>query len=346
MNKLIGVLAGLLLLLPLSANAKQDYVLGAGDMVKISVYGNPDLATETRVTAAGTITFPLLGDVQVGGMTTGDAEKKIATAMEQGGFLKQPQINIVVLKFQSQMVSVLGDVYRPGSFPLDRPSTLGEILAMAGGVTASGSDMVSVTRVSEGKAERFEYDLREWRDRGQVAHNPMMRGDETVFVHSREISVLGQVNRPGKYSLTSNVRNVVDFIAMAGGITVNGADRVVVLTSAEGKPARHELDLDQLFRSGSTVADIELRSGDVVYVPRYPQFYIYGEVQRPGAYRLERNMTVAQALALGGGLSLRGTEKGLIIKRPDASGVVQTLEPNAADTLQADDVIQVRESLF
>ena len=109
------ILSFILVLLSFCASAEgaRDYVLGAGDMVRITVYGSPDLTTETRVAANGGITFPLLGEVQVGGIAASEAEKIIAGRREQEGFVKQPQVNLVVLQFQSQMVSVLGDVYKP-----------------------------------------------------------------------------------------------------------------------------------------------------------------------------------------------------------------------------------------
>ncbi|MFM9913826.1 MAG: SLBB domain-containing protein [Methylophilaceae bacterium] len=329
-----------------AGDVKQDYVLGAGDMVRVTVYGSPDLTTETRISAAGTLTFPLLGDVSVGGLSTAIAEKKIATNLEEGGFVKQPQVNLVVLQFQSQTVSVLGEVNRPGRYPLDRPSTLTDVLAMASGVTSNGSEIVTVTSLRDGKPEKHEYDLREWFDRGQASQNPSVRGDDIIFVTAREVSVLGQVGRPGKYSVMSGVRNVGDFLSMAGGIAPTGADTIVISIVREGKMDKREIDVDQLFRSGDTAANIELRGGDMIYVPRAPLFYIYGEVQRPGSFRLERNMTVAQALSVGGGLSLRGTERGIVIKRRDAKGNMQEIEPQATDIVQADDVIQISESLF
>ncbi|HYN53801.1 MAG TPA: SLBB domain-containing protein, partial [Methylotenera sp.] len=89
----------------------------------------------------------------------------------------------------------------------------------------------------------------------------------------------------------------------------------------------------------------ELADGDSIYVPRTPVFYIYGEVQRPGAFKLERDMSLAQALSTGGGLSARGTERGIKIKR-QVNGSLKTLNANAGDMLQADDVVYVGESLF
>jgi polysaccharide export outer membrane protein len=81
-------------------------------------------------------------------------------------------------------------------------------------------------------------------------------------------------------------------------------------------------------------------------VDRQPQIYIYGEVQRPGPIRLERNMTLMQALATGGGLTQRGTEKGIRVHRRDASGSVQAITPGMDDRVQDGDVVYVRESLF
>ena len=86
--------------------------------------------------------------------------------------------------------------------------------------------------------------------------------------------------------------------------------------------------------------------GDVIYVHRGPVFYIYGEVQRPGVIRLERGMTVMQALATGGGLTQRGTEKGMRVHRRGPDGKVQVIQPSMDDQVRDGDVVYVRESLF
>lgn len=235
--------------------------LGTGDMLRITVYGNPDLTTETRVTAAGTVSFPLVGEVRVEGFSVPEAERSIARLLENGGFIKQPQVNIVILQFISQQVSILGEVLKPGRYPLDRPTTL------------------------------------------------------------------------------------TDLLAVAGGIATNGADQIAVITRKEGKSVRQEYDLREMLLKSSS-PDVWVAPGDVIYVPRARVFYIYGEVQRPGAYRLERDMMAAHALATGGGLTPRGTERGLRIKRRNASGVLEIINADANTPLQADDVVQVQESLY
>ena len=235
-----------------------NYLLGPGDTVKISVYNNPDLTLETRITESGTISFPLLGEVGLGGMTTSSAEKKLANELETGGFVKQAQINILVVQFQSKIVSILGNVYKPGRYPLDRSMNLTEVLALAGGVAADGSDLITVI----GKTGKTEYDLR----------NIVRKGD-------------------GSYN-------------------------------------------------------VNLVGGEIVYVPRAPIFYIYGEAQRPGSYRIEREMTVMQALAQGGGPTIRGTERGIQLHRRNAGGEVEILKPKLTDLIMQDDVLYIKDSLF
>jgi polysaccharide export outer membrane protein len=239
-----------------------DVVLGAGDVVKASVYGSPDLAVETRVSQNGTLTFPLLGEVQVGGLTTQQAEKKIGGLLEKGGYLKKAQVNLLITTLASQQVSVLGQVNRPGRYPVDGPRKVLDLLALAGGIGPEGGDMVSLVRTRNGQTTR-----------------------ETI--------------------------DVVDMV-----------------------------------RKGELNRDVEVAGGDIIFVERAPRAYITGEVQRPGPFRIERAMTVQQALSAGGGLTMRGTQRGLQITRRDASGVAHTTDAKADDLVQVDDVITVKESWF
>lgn len=239
-----------------------DVPLGAGDVIKLSVYNNPDLATETRVNDSGVISVPLIGQVQVAGLSTAAAEKKISGLLESGGFVKKAQVNLLVTVQTSQQVSVLGQVGRPGRYPLDARRTVLDMLALAGGIAADGGDTVALIRKKNGVA----------------------------------------------------TREVVDVVGMV--------------------------------RSGEMARDVELASNDIIYVERAPRFYIYGEVQRPGTFRLERGMTVVQALSAGGGLTQRGTERDLRIKRRGADGKLEILKAKHDDQLLNDDVVYVGESWF
>ncbi len=262
MKRLVLWMMAMLLALGAGAAGAADLALGAGDVVKISVYGSPDLNLETRVGDNGAITFPLVGQVAVGGLSVPAAEKKLGGLLESGGFLRKAQVNIIVTSAQSQLVSVLGQVNRPGRYPLD-----------------------------------------------------------------------------GK-------RSVMDLLAMAGGISAEGGDTISLIRKRGGATSKEVVDVLEMVRSGELKQDYELSGNDVLYVERSPRFYIYGEVQRPGTFRLERSMTVLQALSVGGGLTPRGTERGMRIKRRDAAGQLQVIDAKHDDVLRADDVVYVKESWF
>ena len=136
-----------------------------------------------------------------------------------------------------------------------------------------------------------------------------------------------------------------ELVALAGGVATTGSDIVTLTGIRNGKPLRLQVDLPTLFNSTST-NDPVVQNGDVVYVDRMPLIYVYGEVQRPGALRLERGMTVLQGLAASGGLTQRGTEKGIRLHRKGADGKVQIFQPVMDDKILDGDVLYVRESLF
>ena len=260
--RLILLLAGSLL--AGAALAQPGERLGDGDSVRITVFQNPDLTTETRISERGTITFPLIGEVALAGLTRDAAGARIAARLKDGKFVLDPQVGV-----------------------------------------------------------------------------------ELVTVRSRQVSVLGQVARPGRYALDGARMTLTDVLALAGGITPDGANTVTVVTGRGGKAETLHVDVPAMYRSGKLAQDITLESGDAVYVPRAPVFYIYGEVRRPGVYRLEPGMTVMQALSVGGGLTQRGTERGLEIRR-DAPGrsKPRTIEVGLSAEVDPDDVIYVKESLF
>lgn len=243
--------------------APAEYRLGAGDVIRINVYQNPDLTLESRVSETGVISYPLLGNVRLGGLSVSAAERLIADGLKKGNFVKQPQVSLALLQ-----------------------------------------------------------------------------------VRGNQVSVLGQVNRPGRYPLEVADTRLTDLLATAGGIATTGGEVLVVSGTRDGKPFRTELDLASLFAPGGRGQDLVLQNGDVIWVDRFPLLYIYGEVQRPGQLRLERGMTVLQALAAGGGLNQRGTERGIRVHRKTAEGKVQVLQPGMDEPLKDGDIVYVRESLF
>ena len=126
------------LMLALGANAQEkqsEYRLGKGDSIRVLVFQNPDLTVETRVTENGTISYPLVGTVKIGGLTIPGAEQAIAKALSDGTFIQKPQVNIVLLQNRGNQVSVLGMVNKAGRFPLETfDIRLSEMIAIAGGI--------------------------------------------------------------------------------------------------------------------------------------------------------------------------------------------------------------------
>jgi polysaccharide biosynthesis/export protein len=248
------------LLVLAQAGAKpEDYRLGAGDLLKIVVFDHDELGVDARISQSGNITFPLIGQVQVAGLSTRETELLLARRLIEGGFVKQPQVSVLVSEYQSQKVSVMGQVAKPGQYPLDAS------------------------------------------------------------------------------------KKVLDALALAGGVLNDTAADEVTLVRANG--SRVVIDLQTLF-DGDPAVNLVVQDGDTVFVAHAPQFFIYGQVQRPGQYRLARNTSISQAISMGGGLTPRGTQRGAIVKRVDATGKERKISVRDEDVLQPNDVLLIKASLF
>ncbi len=238
------------------------YSLGPDDVIRISVYGYDDLKTETRVSADGRITFPLIGEVAVSGKSNMELEEAIAIKLIEGGFIHDAQVSVTVLEHVSQQVSVLGFVNKPGRYPLDSNSS------------------------------------------------------------------------------------VVDLIAMAGGISEFGGNKLIITRLVDDKPQQQELTLPTFVSANQPLPSFKMQKGDTVYVPKAPMFYIYGEVKNPGEYPLRQDLSVVKALSISGGLTLRGTENGIVIKRRNAEGQLVEIDVDLNDAILQDDVIYIDERWF
>lgn len=165
-------------------------------------------------------------------------------------------------------------------------------------------------------------------------------------VRKKTVTVLGAVGRAGLYPLDALNTRLSNVLAAAGGIAQGGSDTVILTGSRNGKPVRQEIDVAATYLDNKPANDVVLAGGDTIYVHRAPMFYVYGEAGKPGPYRLERNMTVMQALVTAGGPTQRGTERNMRLNRRQDDGSVKESKPELNDLVQPDDVIYVRESLF
>lgn len=242
-----------------------DYRVGSGDLLKVTVFDHPELSADVRVSQSGFITYPLLGQVSVLGSSTHAVEMSIRKGLAAGRYVREAQVSVLVIDYQSQKISVVGQVIKPGQYALTTSNTVLDLLAQAGGVATGPAGVAGLA------------------------------GDSAVLIRQ------------------------------------NGS--------------KVPIDLQGLF-GGDPAQNPPVNPGDTIFVPRASQFYIYGEVQRPGIYRLERNMTVSQALSTGGGLTPRGSERRTLVKRRGADGKEVTTSVRASDSVQPDDVLLVRPSLF
>lgn len=163
---------------------------------------------------------------------------------------------------------------------------------------------------------------------------------------SQRVSVLGEVRQPGRYPVDART-SIIDLLAQAGGETEFASDTVYVLRNdATGAVKRYPVNLKGLTDPGASAPTQLLRAGDSVFVPRAEQFYILGEVQKPSMYKLEPNLTVLQAISLAGGITAKGSDRRVEIKRSGKDGQMVVIKPKPNDFVQPDDVIRVKESIF
>ena len=163
---------------------------------------------------------------------------------------------------------------------------------------------------------------------------------------SRLVSVLGFVKNPGRYAIDGTSARVSDVIAMAGGVEPTGSDQVIVQhNGVDKKGAPLNVDLSAIIE-GDSSQNIEVHGGDSIFVPKAAVVYVYGEVTRGGAYRLEPDMTVMQAISLAGGITPRGSENRVQLRRRGANGAWKHSSAKPTDRVSPDDVVYVREALF
>jgi polysaccharide export outer membrane protein len=206
-----------------------DNVLNDGDLVRMSVYGNPDLTTELKVTASGELNVPLIGQIMVKGLSATQAEQAISKKLIKDGYLKQAQVNLVVLQSVGQQVSILGQVAKPGKYSIETGAkTLFDFIALSGGVSANGSDFITVVRVSENPAQRMTFNLRELllqANANQInSANVLMRADDIIYVPEAPVFyVYGEAKTPGVFRHKPRM-TLLQALSMAGGLSNRGTE--------------------------------------------------------------------------------------------------------------------------
>jgi polysaccharide export outer membrane protein len=173
----------------------------------------------------------------------------------------------------------------------------------------------------------------------------------SVFIkeyHSKEIYVLGEVRKPGLYHLTGRA-TLLELISQAGGLTEKGGENLTVIRGGrQGEEAvTISVDLDRILSGGTTEENVVVMDGDTIYVPQANYFFIFGEVNKPGSYKLEKNLkiTVLKAITLAGGFTDRASKGRIKITREE-DGKGNTFKAPLDTEVKPHDIIIVPESFF
>ncbi|PYU67711.1 MAG: hypothetical protein DMG52_33435 [Acidobacteria bacterium] len=296
-----------------------DYVIGNGDVIDIEVFDVKELSREVRVSQTGSIGIPLVPvRLHVGGLTEVQTEQKIAEVLEANGLVSHPQVSVSVKERKSKPITVVGAVQHAMVYQADRPVTILEVLAEAGGIASDAGDTVIVTRPSQEPS-------------GDSLEPPSIGPEDPAAATTPKEST----ESGAAAEIPSNPPVLNEPPPLSNTITVN---------------------LNELVESGSATNNIILKAGDIVTVPHAGIAYILGAVSKPGGYVMANDrsqMSALKLLALSGGLSRTAKKDRAVIIRKDSQGqqhevavdLKKVLERTAEDvSLQASDILYVPDS--
>lgn len=310
-----GVLLVLLLTLPAAVVLAQEYTVRKGDVLDVLVIGEPEFSRLVTVTQEGTIFLPLVGNVQVDGLTLKQVEQRLIELIRR--YVREPRV-VVTLRApttERDYVYVLGQVARPGPYEYRRGWTVAELLAQAGGATPRASlPRALILR----RSEVIPVNLERLLVQGDVSQNPELKpGDVLVVPEINErVLMLGEVARPGYQDLRKDDR-VLDIITRAGGPTIKSApENISVLRG--GNPIR--ISLETFYKTGDLTHNPLVEAGDVVLLPETDRrVLVLGEVARPGRFTLDLRFQnrVLDLVTEAGGVTRNANVAGTILLRQE-----------------------------
>ncbi len=249
-----------------AAAQTQDIQIGAGDLIEIRVFGVQDLAQETRVSGTGDISVPLVGPVHVAGLTQSEAEALIANKLRDGGFIKDPHVSVFTKEYATQGISVLGEVSRPGVYPLLGPRKLFDVISMAGGLTTRAGKQITIThRDDPGDPLKIQLTGDPAKTAGT---NPPVTPGDTIFVaKAGVVYVVGDVAHPAGFIMDNNERlTVLQAIALAGGTNKTASLRSARIIR-KGPSGIQEIPMPLNKILSADAEDVPLQPEDVLFVP-------------------------------------------------------------------------------
>jgi len=239
----------------------QDYIIGEGDVLKITVYDHDDLTTIARVSGDGVIIFPLIGQIQVKGLTLTQISEKIASLLSDG-YIINPQVNIFIQEFRSKKAFIMGEVTKPGLYVLPGQTTFLALLSEAGGLTKNAGDKAIIKRKSssQGQAENIFYiDLKRLIEKGDTSVDiNIVDGDSIYITKAGVFYVTGEVKKPDAYKYEEGT-TVIKAITMSGGFTDKASRSKVKIIRKKGDNEEEVLEKVKM--------DEPVLPDDVIVVP-------------------------------------------------------------------------------
>jgi len=318
-----------------------DYVIGPGDLLGIYVFDVEELSRDVRVSQTGTIGIPLLPvRVHVAGLTEMQVEQKIAELLEANGLVTHADVSVSVKEHKSKPITIVGAVARPMVYEADRPVTLLEVLAEAGGISSDAGDTIIVSRASQDAVP----------DSGE----PPEIGPEQPLP-ARTTAADASAPRPSAASQDAPKASASSPTPFESGTTAASSN---ASASAEPPALTNTItvNLSDIMETGDTKNNIALQAGDVVTVPHAGVVYVLGAVGRAGGYVLSNDrtqLTTLKILSLAGGLTRTAKSDKAVIVRKDNTGqqhevpidLKKVLNRQAEDLqLQPSDILYVPES--
>jgi len=250
---------------------KSDYKIGAKDLLEISVFGLDEMNRTVRVSEDGKITLPLLGEVEVEGLTKTELEKKLSQLLEEK-YLQSPQVTVFIKEYQSKRISVLGAVGKPGPYELLGRQTLLQLISEAGGLTEyAGDDIIVIRQLQDGTNISLKISIDDLFLKGDARLNIPLEPNDIVNIPAEKIVliyVFGQVRKPGALEVKkSNIPTLLQAIAQAGGFSERASKGGVLIKriNKDGKEKQIKVNVKNIIKGKKK--DIQLLENDVVYVP-------------------------------------------------------------------------------
>jgi protein involved in polysaccharide export with SLBB domain len=318
------------------AGAPSDYVIGSGDLISVQVFDVPELSRDLRVSQTGTIGIPLMPvRLHIAGLTEIEAEGKIQQALDANGLVSHAEVSVTVREKKSRPITVVGAVGHPMVYSADRPVTLIEVLAEAGGIVGGAGDQVIITRLE--------------RDASANPSDVPAMSPEDTGKDSTPQNAAPSRRTPSESPATSTNATADSSLLEVPSAARPGAPGPDP-PQLSGLPASNTItvNLNQILETGDMTSNIVLLPGDVVTVPHAGIVYVLGAVARPGGYAVSNDraqLSTLKVLSLAGGLNRTAKSDRAVIVRKDSSGQQHEVEVDLKKvmTFQQEDV-QLRPS--